>query len=107
MFGGHLIALLCALAVVFVTGAVDAPGVLEARALSGVRVLAAVLAVLLSMWVQTALRARHPPAEATTLLVALGALKPDVATVLTVLAGVTLVAVLGEAARRLFEGDEE
>jgi hypothetical protein len=62
---------------------------------------AAVLSVLLSMWLQSALRARHPAAEATTMLVALGTLEPTLRTALTVLGGAALVTVLGEAARRL------
>jgi len=103
--GGHLVGLACGLLVVHVTGAASVPGVTEAHALSGVRVGAAVLAVLLSMWVQTALRARHPPAEATTLLIALGALAPDLDTTLAVLGGVLLVTALGESMRRLLGGD--
>jgi hypothetical protein len=101
VFAGHMAGLACGLAVVFLTGAASTPGVVEAHALSGVRVAAAVLSVLLSMWLQSALRARHPAAEATTMLVALGTLEPTLRTALTVLGGAALVTVLGEAARRL------
>jgi hypothetical protein len=73
----------------------------DAHALSAVRVSAAVLSVLLSMWLQVALRARHTAAEATTLLIALGTLEPTPHTALTVLGGVTLVTALGEVTRRL------
>lgn len=101
VFGGHLIGLCCGLAAVYLTGAAATPGVADAAVLSGVRVGAAVLAVLLSMWVQAALRARHPPAEATTLLIALGALAPTLKTALLVLSGVALITIVGEASRRL------
>ena len=104
---GHLIGLGCGIAAVWLTGAAGTPGVTEAHALAGARVAAAVLAVLASMWLQAAAKARHPPAEATTLLFALGALKPDSHTVLTVLGGVALVTVLGEIARRLLEDADD
>jgi hypothetical protein len=101
VFAGHLAGLACGLAVVYLTGAAGTPGVAEAHALTGVRVAAAVLSVLLSMWLQSVLRARHPAAEATTLLIALGTLEPTLRTALTVLGGVTLVTLLGEVTRRL------
>ena len=101
VFGGHLAGLACGLAVVYLTGAAGTPSVVEAHALSGLRVVAAVLSVLLSMWLQGALRARHPAAEATTMLVALGTLEPTLRTALSVVGGVALVTALGEAARRL------
>jgi hypothetical protein len=92
--------------VVYLTGAAGTPGVAETHALTGVRVTAAVLSVLLSMWLQGALRARHPAAEATTMLIALGTLEPTLHTALTVLGGVTLLTVLGEVTRRLLLADE-
>ena len=101
VFAGHLIGLACGIAAVHLTGAVDLASVTEAHALSGPRLAAAVLAVLLSMGLQAAARARHPPAEATTLLFALGALQPDLRSSLTVAGGVVLVTVLGEACRRM------
>jgi CBS-domain-containing membrane protein len=104
---GHLIGLACGIAAVHLTGAVDLPGVTEAHALSGPRLAAAVLAVLLSMGLQAAARARHPPAEATTLLFALGAMQPDLRSALTVVAGVALVTVLGECGRRTFAREEK
>lgn len=101
VFGGHLIGLGCGIAAVYLTGAAGTPGVVEAHALAGARVVVAALAVMLSMWLQAACKARHPPAEASTLLLALGALKPDTHTALTVLGGVALVTALGEITRRL------
>lgn len=98
---GHLIGMACGIAAVCVTGAAGEPGVAAAHALSGPRVAAAVLAVLLSMALQAAARARHPPAEATTLLFALGALQPELRSVVAVAGGVALVALLGEPCRRM------
>ncbi|WP_313707104.1 HPP family protein [Massilia sp.] len=99
---GHLIGLACGIAAVHLTGAAALPGVTEAHILSGPRLAAAVLAVLSSMGLQAAAKARHPPAEATTLLFALGAMQPDLRNALTVAAGVVLVTVLGEGCRRMF-----
>lgn len=107
VFAGHLIGLACGIAAVHLAGAAGTPGVAEAHTLAGARVAAAVLAVLLSLWLQAALQARHPPAEATTLLVALGALKPDLHTVLTIVGGVVLVTLLGEIARRLLADPDD
>jgi hypothetical protein len=59
------------------------------------------------MWLQAAVMASHPPAEATTLLFALGALKPGLNTVLTILGGVALVTLLGEFARRLMGAQDK
>jgi len=98
---GHLIGIAAGFATVWATGAVDTLAVTDAHQLSGQRVGAAVLAILVSMLVQHALKARHPPAEATTLLIALGALKPTVHTAVTLVAGVLLVMVIGETSRRV------
>jgi hypothetical protein len=106
VFAGHMIGLGCGLAVVYLTGAAGTPSVNDAHALSALRVAAAVLSVLLSMWLQGVLRARHPAAEATTLLIALGTLEPTLHTALTVVGGVTLVTLLGEVTRRLLADEE-
>ena len=106
VFAGHMAGLGCGLAVVYLTGAAGTPSVTDLHALTAVRVLAAVLSVLLSMSLQGVLRARHPAAEATTLLIALGTLEPTLHTALTVLGGVTLVTVLGEVTRRLLADDD-
>jgi hypothetical protein len=106
VFAGHMIGLGCGLAAVYLTGAAGTPSVTDAHALTAVRVSAAVLSVLLSMWLQGVLRARHPAAEATTLLIALGTLTPTLHTALTVTGGVTLVTALGEVTRRLLAGED-
>ncbi len=63
---------------------------------------AAALAMLLSLVAQYMLDARHPPAESTTLVVALGAVQPDTKGVLSIIVGAALVTVLGEALRQYF-----
>ena len=53
------------------------------------------------MAAEALLRAQHPPAQATTLLIALGAVDPTAKTALTLGCGVLLAAALGEGACRL------
>jgi hypothetical protein len=76
VFAGHLIGLAAGFAAVYATGAVDAPPFSVAHALAASRVVAAAVAVMLSIAVQRACNVKHPPAESTTLLVALGGLNP-------------------------------
>jgi hypothetical protein len=62
-------------------------------------VAAATLAILLTSLGGIITRSSHPPAAATTLLVALGAIaKPE--QILATMVGVLIVAVAGEAVRR-------
>jgi CBS-domain-containing membrane protein len=64
-------------------------------------VAAAVLAVMLAMALELIMRASHPPAAATTLLVALGSCRPTVRDTVALVVGVLLLAAVGEALRRL------
>jgi hypothetical protein len=100
---GHAIGLAAGLLAVYLTGAAHQPSVTELTndTLSLARVAASVLAVALSLAVQCRLNLMHPPAEATTLIVALGGIEPTPAGALTVIAAIALVTVLGEVARRL------
>jgi hypothetical protein len=97
---GHLGGLLAGFAAVLVVGAVNEPVVLATGILTWPRVAAAVIAIALTVIVGMVVRASHPPAAATTLLVALGTVA-TLDTALAVLAGVALVAVLGELIRRV------
>jgi hypothetical protein len=100
VLAGHLLGLAAGIVGVWVAGAAAAPGVLESGTLSGRRVGAAVIAIALTMLMALALRASHAPAAATTLLVALGALRtPHDA--LNVAIGAAIIAVSGFALRRL------
>jgi hypothetical protein len=100
---GHAIGLAAGLLAVYLTGAAHQPPVTDMvhDSLGLARIAASVIAVALSLAVQHRLNLAHPPAEATTLIVALGGIEPTPAGALTVAAAIALVAVLGEAARRL------
>jgi hypothetical protein len=97
---GHLLGVAAGIAAVWLTGAAGAPIVLETGELTGARVGAATLAVGLTLLVTLALRAGHPPAAATTLLVALGSLRLP-SDVVNVAAGAVVVALAGAVVRRL------
>jgi hypothetical protein len=97
---GHAGGLLAGFVAVALVGAANDPVVLATGALTPPRVAAAVIAIALTLAIGIFLRASHPPAAATTLLVALG----SVATLdlsLALMAGVAIVALSGEAVRRL------
>jgi hypothetical protein len=97
---GHLVGLLAGAAAVSVFGAWAAPTVTGDHVLVASRVLAATLAIALTLAGGSIARASHPPAAATTLLVALG----GIATLdqgFALLAGVVALAVLGEGFRRV------
>lgn len=99
ILAGHFIGLAAGLAVVALLGAQSAPNPMETGQLEPVRVAAATLAVLLTSLGGFLTRASHPPAAATTLLVALGVIgKPE--QVLSTMVGVVIVAVAGELVRR-------
>lgn len=97
---GHLHGLVAGIIAVLLLGASAAPPVLSTGELTPVRVWAAVLAVALNMLSGFVLKASHPPAAATTLLVALGGFKPTWQDAVTVMIGVLIVAIVGEALRR-------
>jgi hypothetical protein len=97
---GHAGGLIAGFAAVALVGAANDPVVLATGTLTWPRVAAAVMAIALTLLIGIFLRASHPPAAATTLLVALG----SVATLdlsLALMAGVAIVALSGEIVRRL------
>ncbi|MGI2905226.1 HPP family protein [Tolypothrix sp. VBCCA 56010] len=98
---GHLLGLFAGLLAVKLLGADNAPSVLGTAQLAPVRVWAAVLAGMLNMLTGLLLHASHPPAAATTLLVALGGFKPTIDSIVTIMTGVFIVAVVGEALRQI------
>jgi hypothetical protein len=96
---GHLTGLAAGFAAVLLLGAQSAPNPIETGQLEPVRVGAATLAILLTSLGGILTRLSHPPAAATTLLVALGSIsRPD--QVLATIVGVLIVAVAGELVRR-------
>lgn len=97
---GHSIGAAVGIACVHLTGLLQELPVNISHAISTSRLVAAALAVGLSMGLQHLARADHPPAQATTLLVVVGALDADLRGASVLLAGILLVALLGEAVRR-------
>jgi hypothetical protein len=104
VLAGHLIGLAAGIVAVLLTNAAAAPVVLQAGTISGPRVAAAALAVGLTLFVTLLLGATHPPAAATTLLVAFGSLRTP-GDAVNVAIGAAILAVLGVAVRRLRLGD--
>ncbi len=104
IFVGHLVGLAAGFAAVWIVGAQAALPVVASHDLTPARLWAAVLALGLTTLVALLLRASHPPAGATTLLVALGSFN-SAADALIVVSGVLLLAVLGEIARFLRAGE--
>jgi hypothetical protein len=98
IFVGHLGGVVAGFAAVLLLGAQDAPVVLTSGELVVSRVLAAGLAVALTIVLGDLLRAPHPPAAATALLVALGSIA-TLDKALWLVAGVAVITVLGEAVR--------
>ncbi len=97
-FAGHLGGLLAGFAAVWLAGAAGAPTVMGDHVLVASRVLAATIAIALTILAGAVLRASHPPAAATTLLVALGGIQTaDQA--LALMAGVVVITVVGEGLR--------
>jgi hypothetical protein len=101
---GHLVGLLAGFAAVAALNAWQAPAVLTDKELVPVRALAAVLAMFLTMMIAPVLNASHPPAAATTLLVALGSFK-TLNDAVMVMMGVLVIAAAGELMRRVRLGE--
>ncbi|HEY8439095.1 MAG TPA: HPP family protein [Candidatus Limnocylindrales bacterium] len=97
---GHLVGIGAGFAGIVLAGAANAPSPLIEGELPLSRVIAATIAIALTLAVSALVRATHPPAAATTLLVALGAVATaDKA--LNLFAGVVVIAVAGELLRRV------
>jgi hypothetical protein len=97
---GHGIGIAAGFLGIVLAAAANAPSPLLDGTLTASRALAAALAIGLTLAGMAAARASHPPAAATTLLVALGAVATgDKA--LNLFAGVVLIAIAGELLRRV------
>jgi hypothetical protein len=86
---------------VWLLRASQAPAVTASGHVTIVRVWAAVLATILTSAALIVLRAKHPPAASTTLIVALGGFRSSVHDVVSILIGVLFIAVMGECFRYL------
>jgi hypothetical protein len=101
VIGGHAIAVVVASAVVIALGARHTPEAFAMRELSQRRMWCAVVSVAVAALFELLFRVSHPPAAATTLLIALGAFAPTVHDITVIAVGVLLVAFTGEGLRRL------
>jgi len=90
---GHLAGIAVGWLCLALTGLLHAPPAITAG-LSGVRIVAAVLSVALTILVLLALRAPHAPAVATTLIVSLGILRTGPQLLTIVLAVLLVLAVV-------------
>jgi len=97
---GHGGAVIVGLAAVWLLNAWNEPVVLTDHVLTPIRLAASVLAMALSMLLGILLRASHPPAAATVLLITLGSLSTQ-EQLIALAIGVAIVAVAGELVRRL------
>jgi hypothetical protein len=97
---GHAIGLAAGLLAVFLLGAAEMPSVLGDHQIVLPRVWAAAIALALTILIGLLLKASHPPAGATTLLVALGAIKTQ-SDFVNAAIGVLAIAIFGEVLRRL------
>ena len=98
---GHLAAIGCAYLALLILNATGAPSMLVAAKISLPRVWASALGLGMLALVQPQLKAYHPPAAATLLLITFGAYRMTGRTPLALMAGVVLVAVMGELLNRL------
>ncbi len=100
VLAAHLIGLGVGFLVVFLVGAYNDPVVLTQKQITLARVLAALVGLGLTIAAAFLLRASHPPAGATTLLVALGSIK-TVEDITDFVIGLVLLAIVGEVLRRM------
>lgn len=92
---GHLVAIGCAWVAVMLVGAHSSSAFLAWHEPGTVRVWAAAISIALMVVIQPALRAYHPPAAATALLLALGISPLHVKPLGAMFGGVIVVALLG------------
>jgi hypothetical protein len=97
---GHLGGIAAGFLALLAFGALHAPTLFRDQVLDPGRAWASVLALALTILLGIAMRASHPPAAATTLLVTLGGIQRT-DQVIALAMGVVLVGLVGEALRRL------
>ena len=101
VIAGHVIGLCAAFAAVAALGAGDAPSVFTTHELVGIRVVASGLALVVAVAVELLVKASHPPAAATVLLITLGGLSMSLQSASAIVIGVLLIMLSGEPLRRL------
>ena len=99
--GGHVVAFVCAWFALLLLGVNASPRLISGQEIPVVRVWASAIAIAVTALVQPSLRAYHPPAAATALLVTLGLFRVTWKSSFSMLAGVLVVALLGEWFQRI------
>ena len=97
---GHAGGVIAALIGLWLFNAWNEPVVLSDQHLSALRLGASMVAMLLSMLMGILLRASHPPAAATVLLITLGSIRTQ-EQLIALAIGVVIIGVVGEVVRRL------
>lgn len=97
---GHLAAIACAYLALLLLNATTAQTMIQTRVIPMPRVYASAAALAMLAIVAPQLKAFHPPAAATALLVTLGAYRMTGKTPLALMGGVVVVAVLAELLHR-------
>lgn len=103
-FVGHIVGLGAGFLGVALFAANADPSVMTSGHLTFARLAASVVAIGLTLLIGLLLKAPHPPAAATTLLITLGGLQFNLNTAVVVIIGVGILAGLGEIVRRLRVG---
>ena len=103
---GHYVGIVAGLIGVAIFSLWTAPSVLVSHELVPAWVGAATIAVFLTIIINMFLRSSHPPAAATTLLVSLGAFRTP-SQISALIAGVLIIAVVGEILRRIRTGGKK
>lgn len=101
VFISHLAAIGCAYLALLMVNAAGAAGVVTRATVAMPRVWASAVSLAMLAVLLPQLRAYHPPAAATALLVTLGAYRMTGKTPLALMAGVFAVAVVGELLQRI------
>ena len=96
---GHLAAIACGYLAILIMGAGDAPALLSKPPLA--RVWASAFGLGMLAFVQPQLKAWHPPAAATLLLVTMGAYRMTGKTPMALMCGVLVVAIVAEGLARV------
>jgi len=100
-FAGHGIGAAAAFLSLALFGALHAPSAMVGGQVTASRIAASALAVALTIGSQIPARASHAPATATTLLITLGGIPADLATVGTLIIGIGLATLLCDWGRRV------
>lgn len=103
---GHYVGIAAGLIGIAIFSLWTTPSVLVSHQLLPAWVGAAAIAIFLTIIINMFLRSSHPPAAATTLLVSLGAFRTP-SQISALIAGVLIIAVVGEILRRIRTGKNQ